>query len=96
MDDSGCSDLTECLVADTIGILTSYINQIEKLHPRIAALPQSTAPTSGDDSQGSLGISVDVDRQVMIFVSCERPFQYSSYTNVTSRYQKKSYHVSAN
>ena len=62
-----CDELTEFLVADTIGILQSYISQIEVLHPNIIA--QSATLTSGDDSQGSLGVSVNMDRQVMIFVS---------------------------
>lgn len=66
MSDHGHVNLTESLVADTIGVLRSYMKQIEKLHPYAAAQPPST---TGDDSQGSLSISMNMDRQVMIFVS---------------------------
>lgn len=66
MNDQGHGDLTESLVADTIGVLQSYMKQIERLHPYFAAPPS----TAGDDSQGSLSISMNMDRQVMIFVSC--------------------------
>lgn len=75
MNGSDCGDSTETLVADTIGILQSYMKQIEKLHPLALAPAQSAAPTSGDDSQGSVGISVNMDRQMMIFVSCQKHFR---------------------
>lgn len=68
MEDSNCDNLTQSLISDVISILSLYMNRIENLHPH-AETPQSIAQTSGDDSQGSLGISVNVDRQMMIFVS---------------------------
>jgi hypothetical protein len=89
MDDSDCSDSTKSLVADTIGILQSYMKQVEKLHPFVVAPAQSTAATSGDDSQGSVGISVNMDRQMMIFVGRQKPFQ-STHADMISHSLKRS------
>ena len=69
MEDSNCDNLTQSLISDVISIVSLYMNRIESLHPHAETPPQSIAQTSGDDSQGSLGISVNVDRQMMIFVS---------------------------
>jgi hypothetical protein len=96
MGDSSCDNLTESLIADTIGVLTLYMNQIDKLHPHAVAPPQSAAQTSEDDSQGSLGVSVNMDRQMMIFVSLRNiPFNLLMLTP-DSRCPKKSSYASAN
>jgi hypothetical protein len=88
MEDSSSSDLTEPLLADTIGVVGSYMDHIQKLHPHVVASPQSTA-SSEDDSQNSLGMVVNVDRDMMIFVS-RRPPLVSLVLTQISRSSKKS------
>lgn len=73
MEDSGSGDLTEPLLSDTISVVGAYMDRIQKLHPHVVAPPQSTTPFD-DDSQNSLGMDINMDRHMMVFVSCKPPF----------------------
>lgn len=53
---------------DTLDTLGSYMERIQQLHPP-TSFPLQSAPCSAGDSQGSLDIDMDVDRQMMIYVS---------------------------
>lgn len=86
MEDLNSGDLTELLLADTIGVVGTYMDHIQKLHPLVVAVPQSTAP-SEDDSQNSLGMDVNMDRHMMIFVRWKT--LYPTNANLISRSSKR-------
>jgi hypothetical protein len=57
------------LIEDIINTIWVYMSKIQELHPNEVSRLQATTPTTEEDSQGSLNIDVDVDRQMMIHVS---------------------------